>query len=63
VHAVPQLPQLAPSVWVSTHLPLHAVEADPAQTHLPPLHEWPPLHLVPHPPQLLLSVVVSTHAP
>lgn len=63
LHVVPQPPQLAPSVCVSTQWPLQSVGADPAQTHLPLLQDLPPVHLTPHAPQLLLSVVVSTHVP
>ena len=60
-HTLPQDPQLAESVVVSTHAPLQSVW--PAgQSHVPLVHE-PLAHAWPHAPQLFGSVVVSTHAP
>jgi hypothetical protein len=50
---LPHAPQLAASVWESTHLPPHVV-SPPLQTHMPCTHEAPDAH-TPASPQ--------THAP
>jgi hypothetical protein len=57
---MPQPPQLALSVVVSTHLEPQSVEPTPqlcAQT--PPMQACPVGHAVPHAPQLSESVSVS----
>jgi hypothetical protein len=65
VHLVPQVPQLAGSVWVSVQPMLHEVRPV-VQAAVQVLAEQSgvvPLHFVPHAPQLSGSLVVSTHAP
>ena len=65
-HAMPHLPQLAPSLLVSTHLPPHAVKpASQLTSHVPLLHTAEPLagvgHLLPQVPQLSTLVDTSMH--
>jgi hypothetical protein len=64
--ALPHALQLAALLVVSTQVPAQRVgtvdgqpdtQADPEQTGVPPLHEWP------HVRQFSGSLVVSTHAP
>jgi len=63
---LPQVPQFALSVCVSTHAPPHdlvPVGHDVAVVHAPPMHSRPPVQFVPHAPQLFGSVLRSTHPP
>ena len=60
MHALPQDPQLAESLFVSTHTPaVHSVRP-PSQTQLPPLQLWPVAQARPHPLQLSVLVIKST---
>ena len=59
-----QVPQLALSVVVSTHLPLQSVSPLwQLRLQVPALHTSPELQAVAQAPQLALSVIVSTHLP
>jgi len=49
-HALPQLPQFASLVAVSTHEPLQSVPP-PLHEQAPPLHDEPEGQAVPQPPQ------------
>jgi hypothetical protein len=59
-HRVPQSPQFAGSVLVSTQFPLQIVFG---QTHTPELQTSPTRHLVPHLPQLDTSANVLVQRP
>jgi hypothetical protein len=62
--AWPQPPQLAESVWVSTHSLLHGVSLALAQAHWLALQVAPaPGHTIPHAPQLSGSFDRSVHTP
>jgi hypothetical protein len=67
VHALPQLPQLATSLVVSTQAPLHTVVRGGTlhvKLHVDPLHTGVApagaVHAFPQLPQLATSLVVST---
>ncbi len=61
-HLVPQAPQLALLVLVSTHTPPQSLR--PVGQEQEPLEQiFPPEHLVPQAPQLLESLLVLTQAP
>src|SRR5262245_57755471 len=64
MHALPQLPQFAWSLLVSTHAPLQGVSpvAHVAE-HTPRLHTWPPGQTVPHIPQLVGAVASTAQVP
>jgi len=62
VQSLPQPPQWALSMLVSTHLPSHTI-SPAGHSHAPPLHVAPIGHSVPQPPQCDVLVLVSTHAP
>jgi hypothetical protein len=53
-HCMPQPPQLASSLWVSTHTPLQNALAGSWQVlaHTPAEHTWPAGHFIPHALQL-----------
>src|SRR5215208_417400 len=57
---MPQPPQLAGSVLVSTHVPPQSVCPD-GHAHDPPWQVVPPEQILPQEPQLLLSELRSTH--
>jgi hypothetical protein len=50
VHALPQVPQLAPSELRFVQPVVHD-ESPPAHWHLPAEHDWPSAHFTPHAPQ------------
>jgi hypothetical protein len=60
-HALPQPPQFAVSVIVSTHVPLHSIPPVPAHEHVPCEQAWSAAQVVPHAPQFSTSELVSTH--
>jgi hypothetical protein len=62
---LPQAPQLATLVWVSTHAPLQLTvpPVQPPRMHTPPAQTVPRMHGLAQPPQLLASACTSTHAP
>ena len=61
---VPQPPQFAGSVWLSTQaLPHSVVPAVQVVVQTPAEHPWPPRQAVPQAPQLAESVCVLTHSP
>ncbi len=59
--AVPQAPQCAALVAVSTQAPLQRV-CPAGHTHMPIEHVVPPVQALPQAPQLVASEPVSTHA-
>ncbi len=61
-HAALHPPQLALSVFSSTHPVPHA-DWPAGQAHAPPEHAWPEGHSFPQAPQLSASVIVSMHSP
>jgi hypothetical protein len=61
-HALPHLPQLSPSVCVSTHAVPHG-SRPPAHVHTPDEHCWSAPQACPQLPQLPWSVSLSTHCP
>lgn len=64
VHAAPQVPQFAASVWRFTHAPLQFVVPVPqVEAHAPLVHTLNAPHAVPQVPQFALSVCVFTHTP
>jgi len=64
LHARPQPPQLALSVFVVTHAFLHAVSSGPhIETHLPLEHRNPWSHTEPHDPQFCASAWRFAQAP
>jgi hypothetical protein len=63
LHAVPQAPQLAGSLFGSTQRPLQMVSpAGHVAVHIPFTHACPTPHAVPQRPQLRLSDWVLVHA-
>jgi hypothetical protein len=64
VHAFPHAPQLAGSVWVSTHAELQLVSVPgQAAVQSPLLHTWLAPHAMPHAPQFLGSFNVAAQVP
>jgi hypothetical protein len=62
--AVPQLPQFALSLLVSTHAPVQLVRpVAHVVAHVPPLQTCPAAHAFPQPPQFAGSLAGSLHLP